>query len=96
MKLRLSELRQIIREELESASVVIESAEDEAQFQKIMAMITTSLGQTPEVDRLGADLKRAIAGKKKDDPNTLSMTSIAKPQSTSPEPGQTISMRSIK
>lgn len=97
MKIRLSELRQIIREEIESTrEPVDETAEDDAQFQKIMSMITSTLGSTPAADKLGLDLKRAFAGKNtQKNPTSLSMTSVAR-KPTPSLPGDTISMRSTR
>lgn len=104
MKIRLSELRQLIREEIVSA--VNEASEDDAAYQKIMGMITGALGDSPETQKLGADLQGAMRSKSATVPatssptptgQTLSMKSVA---STTPKPvakpgEETISMKSI-
>lgn len=99
MKIRLSELRQLIREELDQ--IFEGTKEDEESYQKIMAMISTSLGDTPETKKLGSELHLAFQTKKKDIPSTLSMKSVAQPTQAPTEPqgtkpGQTISMKSIR
>jgi hypothetical protein len=105
MKIRLSELRQIVREEI--ARVVSEGSpeEDQAQYEKIMAMITGALGDSPETQKFGTELQGAFKSKvSPSTPDTITMNSVAQqpsPTATTPSKpatptGPTIRMRSVR
>lgn len=64
MKIKISELRQLIREEI--TGIVEGPNEDDMAYQKIMQMITAALGDSPETKKMGSDLHGAFQTKKTD------------------------------
>ena len=86
MKIRQSTLRQIIREEI--SRIINEGPEeDNASYEKIMAMITSALGDSPETKKMGSQLQGAFQTKKQDQvPGTMQMKSVARPPTAPPTP----------
>ena len=94
MKIRLSELRKIIREEI--SSIVNEGPEDDQAYEKIMAMITSALGDSPETKKMGSELHGAFQAKRTETtPGTLSMKSIAQPTRPQAQSANDITMTSV-
>lgn len=104
MKIRLSELRKIVREEIQALS---KTPKDDKAYQNIMSLISSALGNSPEAQKIGTDLSTAFKNKTPakppvstpPSPSTLSMTSVAQQgqkQGTKLGTDQTISMRSVR
>ncbi len=94
MKIRLSELRQIVQEEIKN--ITEDQQQDQSSYDQIMSLINSEIGNTPESQKIANDILTAIQKKKV--PNTLSMKSLAQDSNTpqtSPTQ-QTLSMKSIR
>ncbi len=72
MKITVSALRKIIKEELKH-----KTPEDEASYKKIMDLIHSVLGDTPKTKEIAGELEIAMSEPEEDRPQTISMKSIA-------------------